>query len=289
MAEISEINNINDYYILSNGIKIPKLGFGTFLTPNDDTGVESVLYALKAGYRHIDTAAGYKNESSVGEAVRKSGIDRKDIFITSKLNNPDHGYEKTVAAIEKSLENLQMDYIDLYLIHWPNPIAFRDRWAETNAGSWKAMEEYYKAGKLKAIGISNFQPKHIKELLKTAEVVPAVNQIRLCPGDVNEEQVDYCRSKGILLEAYSPLGHGEVFKVSEIADIAAKYKKNVAQVCIRWSLQMGFLPLVKSVTKDRIYSNADIYDFALSDEDVLVLKNMTGKCGLARDPDKIEF
>lgn len=289
MAELDEIKNINDYYILNSGVKIPKLGFGTFLTPNDDTGVEAVLDALKAGYRHIDTAAGYKNESSVGEAVRKSGIDRKDIFITSKLFNTDHGYEKTVAAIEKSLENLQMDYIDLYLIHWPNPIAFRDRWAEANAGSWKAMEEYHKAGKLKAIGISNFQPKHIEELLKTAEIVPAVNQIRLCPGDVNEEQVNYCTSKGILLEAYAPLGHGEVFKVPEIAEIAEKYKKSVAQVCIRWSLQMGFLPLVKSVTTDRIYSNADIYDFELSDEDVSALKNMTGKCGFAKDPDTIEF
>ncbi len=142
--------------------------------------LKAIVDALKAGYRHIDTAVGYSNESSVGKAVKQSGIDREEIFITSKLNNPDHGYESTVSAIEKSLENLQMDYIDLYLIHWPNPLAFRDRWEETNAGSWRAMEEYYNKGKLKAIGISNFMPHHIDALLKTAKVMPSVNQIRLC-------------------------------------------------------------------------------------------------------------
>ena len=184
------MNSLTDCYKLSNGVEIPCIGFGTWQTPDGDVCVSSVLSAIEAGYRHIDTAQGYGNEESVGLAVKKSGIDRKDLFITSKLTNSEHGYERTLAAFEETMKKLDMDYLDLYLIHWPNPIAFRDHWQEANAGTWKAFEELYKAGRIRAIGISNFRPHHIEELMKTATVAPMVNQIRLCPGETQDEVVD---------------------------------------------------------------------------------------------------
>src|SRR3954452_5601693 len=181
------MKSLTDCYKLSNGVEIPCIGFGTWQTPNGDLAVSSVLSALQAGYRHIDTAQGYGNEESVGTAIKKSGIDRKEIFITSKLNNSEHGYQKTLDAFEETMKKPDMDYIDLFLIHWPNPIAFRNHWQEANAGTWKAFEELYNAGRIRSIGISNFHPHHIEELMKTATVAPMVNQIRLCPGDTQDE------------------------------------------------------------------------------------------------------
>jgi diketogulonate reductase-like aldo/keto reductase len=280
--------NIPDY-TLNNGIKIPVVGFGTWQTPNDQTGVNAVKFALESGYRHIDTAVGYGNEASVGKAVKESGIARSEIFITSKLNNANHGYDLTVKTIESSLEELDTDYIDLYLIHWPNPKKFRDRWKEKNAQTWKAFEEYYKAGKIKALGVSNFMPHHLDALLETAKVIPAVNQIRLCPGDVNKELVDVCTKKGILLEAYSPLGTGQIFDVPQMKELSAKYGKSIAQISLRWSLQMGFLPLPKSVTPSRIEENIQIFDFELESKDVDLITGLTGCCGESKDPDKTEF
>jgi len=278
------MKSLTDCYELQNGVKIPCIGFGTWQTPDGEVAVSSVKEAIVQGYRHIDTAAGYGNEESVGIAVKQSGIKREDLFITSKLNNPDHGYKNTLAAFEKTMKNLDMDYLDLYLIHWPNPIKYRDNWQEANAGSWKAFEELYASGR-----ISNFGQRHIEELLKTATIEPMVNQIRLCPGDTQDEIVAYCKTRNILLEAYSPLGTGKIFEVEEMKVLADKYGKSIAQICIRWSLQMGFLPLPKSVTESRIKENIDMFDFELSAQDVQAISNLKGCCGYAVSPDTITF
>lgn len=283
------MKSLTDTYKLANGVAIPCIGFGTWQTPNGDVAVSSVLSALQAGYRHIDTAQGYGNEESVGTAVKKSGIDRKEIFITSKLTNSEHGYQKTLDAFEETMKKLDMDYIDLFLIHWPNPIAFRDHWQEANAGTWKAFEELYNAGRIRSIGISNFHPHHIEELMQTATIAPMVNQIRLCPGDTQDEVVDYCRSRNMLLEAYSPLGFGKIFDVPEMQTLAEKYGKSIAQICIRWSLQRGYLPLPKSVTPTRIKQNAEVFDFELSANDVQLIADLKGIVGYSADPDTTTF
>jgi len=283
------MKSLTDGYKLSNGVEIPCIGFGTWQTPNGDVAVSSVLSALEAGYRHIDTAQMYGNEESVGIAVKKSGIDRSDIFITTKLSNSVRGYRQTLDAVEQSLKKLDTAYIDLFLIHWPNPVKFRDRWQEANAETWRALEELYDAGRIRSIGISNFRPHHIEELMKTAKIAPMVNQIRLCPGDTQDEVVDYCRARGMLLEAYSPLGVGKIFEVPEMRKLAEKYGKSVAQICIRWSLQRGYLPLPKSVTPSRIRENTEVFDFELSPEDVRLIADMKGVVGYAADPDTTNF
>ena len=245
------MKSLTDCYRLSNGVEIPCIGFGTWQTPDGDVCVSSVKAAIEAGYRHIDTAEMYGNEDSVGKAIKESGIDRKELFITSKLSNQAHGYEKTMEAFEGTMEKLGLDYLDMFLIHWPNPIAFRDHWQEANAGSW--------------------------------------NQMKLCPGETQEEVVDYCRSKGMLLEAYSPLGIGQIFQVPEMQELADKYGRSIAQICIRWSLQRGYLPLPKSVTPSRIQENARVFDFELEEADVRLIANLKGCVGYAADPDTRTF
>lgn len=278
-----------DSYELSNGLYIPCIGFGTWQVQNGDVALTSVKAALQSGYRHIDTAAGYGNEQSVGQAVKESGIPREEIFITSKLQNDMHGYENTLKAFEETMARLNTKYLDLYLIHWPNPAKFRSQWQEANAGSWKAFEELYRAGRIKALGVSNFRPHHFEALFKTAEIKPMVNQIRLCPGDTQDETVDYCRDRGILLEAYSPLGVGKIFQVPQVQALAAKYNRSIAQICVRWSLQRGYLPLPKSTTPSRILENAQVFDFELAPEDVKLLADLKGCCGYAADPDTITW
>lgn len=283
------MKNLTDTYVVNNGVKIPCIGFGTWQTPEGEVAYESVKAALECGYRHIDTAAMYGNEASVGRAVKESGIKREDIFLTSKLGNTQHGYEDTKEAFLQTLANLGTDYLDLYLIHWPNPIKYRDSWQSANAGSWKAMEEFYEQGKVRALGISNFLPHHIDALLETAKIKPAINQIRLCPGLTQEEVSAYCLKHDILLEAYSPLGTGKLFTVEKMQELAAKYGKSIAQVGIRWSLQMGYLPLPKSVTPSRIKENAEVFDFTLTKEDVAVIAGLTECCGGVADPDLTNF
>lgn len=243
---MTELTKLTDTYALNNGTKIPIVGFGTWQTPDGQVAYDSVLAALKAGYRHIDTAAAYGNEDSVGKAIADSGVAREDLFVTTKLWNADHGYEQTKAALATSLKKLGLDYVDLYLIHWPNPVAMRNNFEQLTADTWRAMEELYASRKARAIGVSNFRPKHLDVLLKTAKVVPAVNQIFLNPSDMEADVVAYNESHGILSEAYSPLGTGKIFGIPELKTIADKYHKSVAQVVLRWSLQNGFLPLPKS-------------------------------------------
>lgn len=283
------MNSLKDIILLANDVPMPVVGFGTWQTPDDEIGYNAVLEALKVGYRHIDTAAAYGNEATVGRAIKDSGIPRDEIFVTTKLWNNIRGYEETKAAIDESLELLGLDYLDLYLIHWPCPMKFREDWITANAESWRAMEEYYNAGKIKAIGVSNFEERHLEPLMEKATVMPTVNQIRLCPGDAKETLVAYCREKNIVLEAYSPLGTGKVFEVDELKMLAEKYDTTVAKVSLRWSLQMGFIPLPKSVTAERIASNADIFGFELSDDDMDVINSLNGCCGLSTRPEDKPF
>jgi len=209
--------------------------------------------------------------------------------LTTKLWNGNHSYDLVMSSFAESLEKLQTDYVDLFLIHWPNPVAFRENWQTANAESWRAFEELYEAGKIKAIGVSNFLPHHLEELKKTATVFPMVNQIFLAPGELQPEVVQYCQAHDILLEAYSPLGTGKIFDVPEMKELAAKYNKTIAQIALRWSLQHGFLPLPKSVTPSRIEENLAVFDFELSPEDLQTIDQLDGVVGKASNPDTTGF
>lgn len=283
------LHSLEDTYTLANGVEIPVIGFGTWQTPSGQVAEDSVLAALNAGYRHIDTAAAYGNEESVGNAIKKSGVNRHDLFVTTKLWNKNHGYKQAKAAIDESLQKLGLDYLDLYLIHWPNPVDMRDNWAEMNAESWQAMEEAQRAGKIRALGISNFRKHHIDELMKTAEIKPVVNQNYLNPSDLQPELVAYDDKLGMLNEAYSPLGTGGLLGNDTVNEVAKSHGKSPAQVLIRWSLQHGFLPLPKSVHPEYIKANAEVFDFELSDAEMKQLDGLRGAADLAADPDKTDF
>lgn len=291
---MEDFKSLESVFSLSNGVKMPCLGFGTWQSSDGEEAYNAVLSALRLGYRHIDTAAAYGNEKSVGRAIadflKESSVSRSDLFITTKLWNEDHGYENAKKAIEVSLEKLGLDYLDLYLIHWPNPLKFRSCWQKANAESWAAMEEAVDAGKIRAIGISNFCERHIDELLKTAKIKPMVNQIKVCPGQPQKQLADYSRSLGMVVEGYSPLGTGGIFKNAEIKQLAEKYGRTIAQVCIRWCLQQGVVPLPKSVNPARIEENSKIFDFNLSDEDLERIANLKNlEIRPVRNPDEADF
>ncbi|MET3558998.1 diketogulonate reductase-like aldo/keto reductase [Streptococcus rupicaprae] len=277
-----------EHYILSNGVTIPKIGFGTWQIPDGEEVYNSVSHALKVGYTHVDTAQIYRNEAGVGRAIADSGLARKDIFLTTKVWNDKHDYDLAKASIDESLKTLGVDYVDLLLIHWPNPKAIRDTWKEGNAGAWKAMEEAYKEGKVRAIGVSNFMIHHLEALFETAEIKPHVNQVLLAPGCPQDELVEFCERHDILLEAYSPLGTGSIFQNETVQALADKYGKSVAQVALRWSLDKGFLPLPKSVTPANIESNLDVFGFNLSYEDIAQLDKVEG-VSKQTDPDQTNF
>lgn len=277
-------------YQLNNGVEIPVLGFGIFKAKDGEEAYHAVLEALKAGYRHIDTAAIYQNEESVGQAIKDSGVPREEMFVTTKLWNSQQTYEQTRQALEKSIEKLGLDYLDLYLIHWPNPKPLRenDAWKTRNAEVWRAMEDLYQEGKIRAIGVSNFLPHHLDALLETATIVPAVNQVRLAPGVYQDQVVAYCREKGILLEAWGPFGQGELFDSKQVQEIAANHGKSIAQIALAWSLAEGFLPLPKSVTTSRIQANLDCFGIELSHEERETLKTIAVQSGAPR-VDDVDF
>ncbi|MFA7745583.1 aldo/keto reductase [Salinicoccus roseus] len=282
------MEQLTSTFKLSNGVEIPWVGFGTWQTPDGDTAVNAVKQALVSGYRHIDTAAAYKNEGSVGQAIKESGVAREDIFITSKLWNEDRGYENTKKAFESTLKELGTDYLDLYLIHWPANEKQFDNWEEINLDTWKAMTELYKEGKIKAIGVSNFMTNHLEVLLDT-EVKPMVNQIEYHPGYTQDAVVDLCRKHDILVEAWSPIGSGRLLENEELTKIADKYEKSVAQLCIRYVLQKDVLPLPKSVTPSRIEENTDIFDFEIMDEDMKTIDAMENVGFSGMDPNEVDF
>ncbi|MBR5350764.1 MAG: aldo/keto reductase [Prevotella sp.] len=274
---------------LNNGVLIPQPGFGTFLTPDGETAVNAVRCAIEQGYRHIDTAAVYGNEVSVGEGIRQGGVPREELFVTSKVWNTERGYETTLRAFDKTLKDLGLDYLDLYLIHWPaNTLQFGDAADGINQETWRALEKLYNEGMIRAIGLSNFMPHHLEAVLQKAEVMPAVDQIEYHPGFLQQECVDYCKEKGIVVEAWSPLGRGSVLFDELLMGLAEKYGSTVAQLVVRWVMQKGIVPLVKSITPSRIEENYQVFDFQIMDEDMALIDGMASS-RIGSDPDEATF
>ncbi|UCH61935.1 MAG: aldo/keto reductase [Fidelibacterota bacterium] len=261
---------------LNNGIEMPYLGLGVYLAGPGSGTENAVQYAFEAGYRHIDTASLYGNEREVGRAVRNSRIPREEIFITTKLWNSDHGYNRTITACEESLRELNLPYIDLYLIHWPVENLRNE--------TWEAMIALQKDGKCRAIGVSNYTIRHLEELLADSPVVPAVNQVEFSPFLYQKDLLDFCRSHGIQLEAYSPLTRGKKLNHPAITSIAARYGKTSAQIMIRWSLEHEIVVIPKSANKRRIYENADVFDFEITHEDLALLDSLNKDCRFDWDP-----
>lgn len=265
---------LTETFTLNNDIHIPKVGFGTWQIPNGQKTYDAVAAALKAGYRHIDTAWQYHNEESVGRAIRDSGLERSDVFVTSKLPAHIKSYEKTFEYFETTMKNLDLGYVDLYIIHAPWPwTQIGADYRKENREVWKAMEEIYKTGRAKAIGVSNFDVSDLDSLLEVANVVPAVNQIKYYVGSTQNETVRLCEKHGILVEAYSPLATGALLENKEVIAIAEKYNKSVPQISLRFVIQNGLLPLPKSTHEDRIKQNADL-DFVISKDDMDYLNSL---------------
>lgn len=282
------IKELTDTYQLHNGVQIPCLGYGTWQTPDGQVAEEAVKEALRLGYRLIDCAACYGNEKSVGKGIKESGVLREEIFVTSKLWNTERGYKKTIAAFEKTREELQLEYLDLYLIHWPaNALQF-ENWVEINVDTWRAMIDLYKAGKVRAIGVSNFMPHHLEPLMEM-EVVPMVDQIEFHPGYMQSEAVEYCKNNGIVVEAWAPLGTGRMLQNPILQEFAKRYDRSVAQICLRWCIQNQVLPLPKSVTPSRIRENSQVFDFEIEKEDMGTINRMTGLGANLMHPDVVMF
>lgn len=285
------LTNVNSPIKLNNGVEIPCVGYGTFRTDPAVTA-QAVQDAIAAGYRHVDTAKVYENEVGVGQGIKAVGVPREELFVTSKLWNTDRGYEATKAAFQASLDRLGLDYLDLYLIHWPaNEKQFGADAAKINAETWRAMEELYEAGKIRAIGLSNFMPHHVAELLKTAKIKPMVDQIEVHPGWTHAEEIKKLQAMDIVVEAWGPLGgQGATVLVDPtMQKIAATHGKSTAQVSLRWILQQGVVPLPKSVHVDRLKQNMELFDFELSNEEmqtIAALPNLGGQC---KDPDDVDF
>jgi len=256
-----------NYYNLNDGNKIPIIGFGTYKLYNG-RGVKAIQMAIESGYRLIDTAAFYDNEEIVGRAIKASGVNRKEIFVTSKLWREFLGYDSTKKELEKSLKKLDLDYLDLYLIHWPANAKNFDNWQKVNADSWRAMEELQAEGKIKSIGLSNFWEEHIEAILQTAQIIPAVNQIEFHPGYWQEELLQYCKNHQIHVEAWSPLARGDVFKSNVLKELAQKYQKSIAQISLRWVIQHQLSVIPKASSKENMLANLDLFDFQLTEEDM---------------------
>jgi diketogulonate reductase-like aldo/keto reductase len=272
--------SIKNTVSLHNGVLMPILGLGVWKAPEADAE-QAVETALRLGYRSIDTAKVYENEVGVGKGIKASGVNREDVFITSKVWNSDQGYESTIAAFEASLERLQLDYLDLYLIHWPVAGKFSD--------TWRALETLYKEKKVRAIGVSNFQTHHLDTLLETAEIVPMVNQVEFHPYLTQTELRTYCKQHGIQLEAWSPLMQGHFLQEPVIIELANKYDCTPAQIVLRWDIQHGVVTIPKSVTPSRIEENKDIFSFELEAEDIERLNQLNKNHRFGPDPDNFNF
>lgn len=262
---------------LSNGIKMPSIGLGTWQVKDKQEGINAVKSAIKAGYKAIDTAVVYQNEEAVGEGLKQSGINRDELFVTTKVYNDMQGYEETHQSFKESLERLNLDYVDLYLIHWP----ITEKYHET----WRAMEEIYESGKAKAIGISNFHPQHIEDLMTTAKIKPMINQIERHPNLNQNELIAYCKERDIAITAYSPLGHGQLLEHPVIKHIGEAHNKSVAQVILRWDVQNGITAVPKSVNADRIAANITIFDFELTEEEMKQIDSLHTDERVNKNPD----
>ena len=269
-----DIRSINSKVKLCDGVEMPVLAYGTWQSPSDDATADCVKTALDLGFRSIDTASVYGNEECVGEGVRRAGVARSDVFITTKHWIMDRGFDKTVAAVEASLKKLGTDYIDLYLVHWPCTDVSAPNWKEINAATWRGFEKMVRDGKIRAIGVSNYLPEHILALEETAEIKPCVNQIEFHPGYHQPELVKWCKDHGMVVEAWSPLGCGAVLGDPVVGKVAARYGKSPAQICLRFALQYGVVPITKSLHADRIAQNADVFGFELAEEDMITLATL---------------
>lgn len=266
---------------MNNGIEMPYLGLGVYLSEDGQEVVNMVKWALEAGYRHIDTASVYDNEAGVGQGVEESPVSREDIFMVSKVWNSEQGYDSTLKAFDDSLDRLKMDYLDLYLVHWPVAGKYKD--------TWKALERLYREKRIRSIGVSNFMQHHLEELLKSAEIVPMVNQMEFHPFLVQQDLMDFCKTNHIQYEAWAPMMQGRIFGMDSFQELAAKYHKSIAQIVLRWDLQKGVITIPKSSKRERIVGNADIFDFELSEEDVAYLDRLDRGQRFGPDPDNFDF
>ena len=274
------MGKIEKNIILNNGVSIPTLGFGTYKIDDNELAYRCVSDALQVGYRHVDTAYFYENERGVGRAINDSGIARKDIFLTTKIWTTDCGYDNTLFAVDRALKLLNLDYIDLMLIHWPT---------EKNRETWRALERLVEEKALRAIGLSNFKEHHIKDLLVTANIVPQINQVELNPLFQQPELREYCYKHGIRVEAWAPLLRGKTFTLMSIETLAKKYNKTPAQIVLRWNLENGIITIPKTTHKERMIENIDVYDFELTAEDKLLIEKENLNIRQYRDPDNHGF
>ncbi|WP_226037196.1 aldo/keto reductase [Aquibacillus saliphilus] len=275
------LENLQATTTLHNGVKMPWLGLGVFKVEDGEEVISSVKSAIKNGYKSIDTAAIYRNEEGVGQAIKESGIARDELFVTSKLWNGDQGYQSTIKAFETSLNKLGLDYLDLYLIHWPAPAVGNYK------ESWKAMEELYKQGKIRAIGVSNFKEHHLEDLISDADIKPMVNQVEFHPNFAQKDLHNFCKQQGIQLEAWSPLKQGQLLDDQTLIKLAEKYGKSTAQIIIRWVLQKEVIVIPKSTKEHRIIANADVFDFELTAEDIKVIDGLDTNQRAFADPDEM--
>lgn len=256
---------MDSYKSLLNGIDIPKIGFGTYKLKDENETIDTIKYALKVGYRFIDTASFYENEEWIGKAIKESKIKREDIFLATKVWNDSHGYDKAIDSFEKSMKKLDIDYLDLLLIHWPTKL---------NKETWRAFESLYELGKVRAIGVCNFKIGHLEELRKTAKIMPMVNQIEVHPCFSQKEIVNYCNNYKIQVIGWSPIMKGQLLEVPLMIDLAEKYNKTIAQIALRWHIQKGIIPIPKSSHYGRIADNIDIFNFELSEEDMIKIDRL---------------
>ncbi|MEK3877571.1 aldo/keto reductase [Paenibacillus sp. FSL M7-0420] len=270
--------NLKSTTKLANGVEMPWFGLGVFKVQEGQEVIDSVKAAIKAGYRSIDTASVYGNEEGVGQAIRESGVAREELFITTKVWNTEQGYDSTLAAFDQSLSKLGLDYADLYLVHWPIRAKYKD--------TWRALEKLYADGKVRAIGVSNFQIDHLEDLLADATVKPMVNQVELHPLLNQQELREYCKAQGIQIEAWAPLAQGHLLDNEVLADIAARHHKTLPQVILRWDLQNGIVTIPKSVKAERIIANADIFDFELSEEEISRINGLNRDQRFGSHPDR---
>lgn len=275
------VGHIGDRTTLHNGVRMPWLGLGVYKVPDGAVVEQAVAAAVECGYRSIDTAAFYQNEAGVGRAVKACGIAREELFITTKVWNSDQGYESTLRAFEESRRKLGLDYVDLYLIHWPVKGKYRE--------TWRALEKLYRDGWVRAIGVSNFQIHHLEDLMRDCEIVPMVNQVECHPRLTQPELLSFCRTHRIQMEAWSPLMRGQVAEIPEIVDIARRHGKTPAQVVLRWDLEREIVTIPKSARPERIRENANVFDFRLSEEELRTIDGLNQNLRIGPDPDNFDF
>ena len=278
---MEQISDIKGTFTLHNGVQMPYFGLGVYLSQDGQEVINAIKWATEVGYRHIDTAAIYNNEEGVGKGIASCGVPREELFVVSKVWNSDQGYDSTLRAFDASLERLNLETLDLYLVHWPVEGKYKD--------TWKALERLYNEKRVRAIGVSNFMKHHLENLFTGAEIIPMVNQMEFHPYLVQKELLDFCRSKKIQYEAWSPLMQGNIFTLDILKMLAEKYEKTIAQIVLRWDLQKGVITIPKSSKKDRIIANAELFDFEISEEDMAALDGLDRGQRFGPDPDKFDF